>query len=174
MTHELQVEGDKVVERDEQGNVISEKVRPLAHTRASARTNGYARAQDYAHVIRGYKAATHNPRVSSEHKKVRPRAPLARASAPVGPRADYGVACAPQEAAEILHDLEKAHGDAPEASAGASTSPKHHGEGHKGRPHIEKHVAEGGEHEHGHAKAATGSSGPGSSAAHEEEVHRHR
>lgn len=29
MTHELQVEGDKVVERDEQGNVISEKVRPL-------------------------------------------------------------------------------------------------------------------------------------------------
>ncbi|BGO95381.1 hypothetical protein NBRC10512_001848 [Rhodotorula toruloides] len=127
MTHELQVEGDKVVERDEQGNVISEK--------------------DYAHVIRGYKAATHNPPVSSEHKK---------------------------EAAEILHDLEKAHGDAPEASAGASTSPKHHGEGHKGRPHIEKHVAEGGEHEHGHAKAATGSSGPGSSAAHEEEVHRHR
>ncbi|BGP27523.1 hypothetical protein Rt10032_c15g5502 [Rhodotorula toruloides] len=119
MTHELQVEGDKVVERDLQGNVIAEK--------------------DYAHVIRGYKAATHNPRVSSEHKK---------------------------EAAEILHDLEKAHGETPEASASAST----HAQGHKGRLHVEKHAVEGGEHESGHAKAATSSS----SEAHEEEVHRHR
>ncbi|GAA5917495.1 hypothetical protein JCM5296_001677 [Sporobolomyces johnsonii] len=48
MAHELSVEGDKVVERDEHGNLIGEK--------------------DYSAVHRGYLAATHNPRVGPEAK----------------------------------------------------------------------------------------------------------
>ncbi|GAA5924820.1 hypothetical protein JCM1841_006943 [Sporobolomyces salmonicolor] len=48
MAHELSVEGDKVIERDEHGNLIGEK--------------------NYEAVHRGYLAATHNPRVGSEAK----------------------------------------------------------------------------------------------------------
>ncbi|GAA5878128.1 hypothetical protein JCM16303_002855 [Sporobolomyces ruberrimus] len=48
MAHELRVEGDKVVESDQQGHVLATK--------------------DYSRVHAGYLATTHNPRVSDEAK----------------------------------------------------------------------------------------------------------
>ncbi|GAA5824709.1 hypothetical protein JCM5353_004418 [Sporobolomyces roseus] len=49
MAHELHVEGDKVIEQDDKGHVLSTK--------------------DYTHVHSGYLATTHNPRVSQEAKE---------------------------------------------------------------------------------------------------------
>ncbi|BGP51554.1 hypothetical protein JCM10450v2_007500 [Rhodotorula kratochvilovae] len=79
-THELSVEGEKVLERTESGTIVAEK--------------------DYDHVIRGYKAAAHNPRFTEETHK---------------------------NAEHIRHDLEAAHdAQASEhADTAASGSPKH-------------------------------------------------
>ncbi|GAA5903268.1 Con-6 family protein [Sporobolomyces salmoneus] len=49
MAHELRVEGDKVIESDAQGHLLSTK--------------------DYSHVHAGYVATLHNPRVSDEAKQ---------------------------------------------------------------------------------------------------------
>ncbi|GAA5903272.1 Con-6 family protein [Sporobolomyces salmoneus] len=81
MAHELRVEGDKVIESDSKGHVVSTK--------------------DYSHVHAGYVATTHNPRVSEGAK---------------------------QNAEQLLHDLEAAHGDAP------STSHSHAAQG--GEEHV--------------------------------------
>ncbi|GJN93958.1 hypothetical protein Rhopal_007018-T1 [Rhodotorula paludigena] len=79
--HELVVEGDKVLERTESGTVLAEK--------------------DYDHVVRGYKAASHNKRFSHDTR---------------------------ESAEQMLHDLEAAH-DAQAGEQGADTkesgSPTH-------------------------------------------------
>ncbi|GAA5985116.1 hypothetical protein JCM5350_000847 [Sporobolomyces pararoseus] len=49
MAHQLRVEGDKVIEADEQGHVLAKK--------------------DYSHVHAGYVATLHSPRVSQEAKE---------------------------------------------------------------------------------------------------------
>ncbi|GAA6046814.1 hypothetical protein JCM3770_005656 [Rhodotorula araucariae] len=76
-THELSVQGDKVLERTESGTIVA--------------------AKDYDHVVRGYKAAAHNPRFTEETHK---------------------------NAEHILHDLEDAH-EAQVAEHSSSGSPKH-------------------------------------------------
>ncbi|TNY20220.1 hypothetical protein DMC30DRAFT_417200 [Rhodotorula diobovata] len=89
-THELSVEGEKVLERTESGTVVAEK--------------------DYDHVIRGYKAAEHNPRFNEETHK---------------------------NAEHIRHDLEAAHDAQP---AAGSKGRHHHqaSHEHKGETHEEE------------------------------------
>ena len=74
MAHELRVEGDKVIEQDDKGHVLSTKVSRdsllnlcLHETDCRVRLD----RQDYTHVHSGYLATTHNPRVSQEAKEVR-------------------------------------------------------------------------------------------------------
>ncbi|GAA6060883.1 hypothetical protein JCM10212_000166 [Sporobolomyces blumeae] len=117
MAHQLSVEGDKVIERDEHGHVVSTK--------------------DYAHVHRGYLATSHNLSVSEEAR---------------------------QNAEEILHDLELAHGDKPSASPGQSKAKAHPPspktpKGHDAPPHATR--------AHDHDEELD-------EAARKEEIHRHR
>lgn len=169
MAHELQVEGDKVIERDEKGNIVSEKARSglliLGARTLTTRTGAGLRPRDSR--VQGRDAQPARLARAQEGASWRPDSapPLLASHEPTELR---DLLEHVQEAAEILHDLEKAHGDTPSA---ATSSSHKHGEGHKGRAPVEKHVsssahAEGGEHH-----AAAGSS---SSAEHEEEVHRHR
>lgn len=89
--HELVVEGDKVLERTESGTVLAEKVRVgRSHPGSALRLHVMQRPailfdragdfeltlrllcpQDYDHVVRGYKAASHNKRFSHDTREVR-------------------------------------------------------------------------------------------------------
>lgn len=83
MSTELSVEdGNRVIERDEHGNVVSEKVRrrhcsPLVsfrrtphHSRVGPDVSCPVRVQDYTRVQAGYKAATHNKSLTKETRQV--------------------------------------------------------------------------------------------------------
>ncbi|GAA6059921.1 hypothetical protein JCM10212_003061 [Sporobolomyces blumeae] len=110
MAHEISVEGEKVVERDEHGHVVSTK--------------------DYANVHRGYLATTHNKRVSDEAR---------------------------ENAEQMLHDLEAAHGDAESPSKAKPSSPSHKKQAsHETSP--------------SHAKKSS----QGHDQAHDEDVHQQR
>lgn len=185
-THELSVEGDKVLERTESGTLVAEKVRvALASLVASrllrvpARAGSYGtpvadppprtppphplllalpipRAQDYDHVVRGYKAAEHNPRFTEETHKVRTLSrfafPLSSAASaaltPPGPRR----AARPQNAEHIRHDLEAAHDAQQHDQENNPHDTRHH--------HSDSHA-------HAKDKQHKGET-------HEDEVHRHR
>lgn len=89
--HELVVEGDKVLERTESGTILAEKVRSPRPCSESVQTclqvlqkpaalcadEGPFELtlrllcpQDYDHVVRGYKAASHNKRFSHDTREV--------------------------------------------------------------------------------------------------------
>ncbi|KPV71882.1 uncharacterized protein RHOBADRAFT_47332 [Rhodotorula graminis WP1] len=105
-THELSVEGDKVLERTESGTLVAEK--------------------DYDHVVRGYKAAEHNPRFTEQTHK---------------------------NAEHIRHDLEAAH-DEQELQENQPHDTRHHHSDshakdklHKGESHedeVHRHRVIGG------------------------------
>lgn len=80
MSTELSVEdGNRVIERDEHGNVVSEKVRRHCLLSGRCASPGDAadiravldRPQDYTRVQAGYKAAAHNKSLTKETRQVR-------------------------------------------------------------------------------------------------------